>query len=213
MSMSYNFIAIEGNIGVGKTTLAKKLSKDYRSRLILEEFSNNPFLSDFYNSPEKNAFSLELFFMAERYYQLNKNKEYDLFHPITFSDYFFIKSKIFAQNNLTSNELNLFNRLFDIMLPSVIKPDCILYLYSSIFNLQKNIFHRGRDYEQNISSKYLQDIQERYLDYFKKQKDYPVLLLDVTDIDFVHNHVMYEKIKESIMQREYKIGINQITIK
>ena len=99
------------------------------------------------------------------------------------------------------------------MLPSVIKPDCILYLYSSIFNLQKNIFHRGRDYEQNISSKYLQGIQERYLDYFKKQKDYPVLLLDVTDIDFVHDQIMYEKIKESIMQREYKIGINQITIK
>ena len=151
--------------------------------------------------------------MAERYYQLNKNKEYDLFHPITFSDYFFIKSKIFAQNNLKSNELILFNRLFDIILPSVIKPDYIVYLYSSVKKLKNNISQRGRDYEKNISCQYLQDIQDRYLDYFKKQKEYPVLLLDVTNIDFVRDHSMYNKIKQSIIQKDYEVGIHQINLK
>ena len=117
--MFYNFIAIEGNIGSGNTTLAKKLSKDFQTRLLLEQFSDNPFLPEFYKSPEKNAFPLELFFMAERYYQLKNQKEQDLFNPVTISDYFFMKSKLFAQKNLYSDEKQLFNRLFEIMLSSL----------------------------------------------------------------------------------------------
>ena len=117
--MLYNFIAIERNIGSGKTTLATKLSKDFKARLLLEQFADNPFLPKFYESPEENAFPLELFFMAERYHQLKNKKEQDLFQPLTISDYFFMKSKLFAQNNLQSDEQQLFNRLFEIMLASL----------------------------------------------------------------------------------------------
>ena len=111
--MQYNHIAIEGNIGSGKTTLASMLAKDYNIRLILEEFADNPFLPKFYKEPEKHAFPLELFFMAERYHQLKKTKEQDLFKPQKISDYFFVKSKLFAQNNLQDDERRLFNRFFE----------------------------------------------------------------------------------------------------
>ena len=112
--MKYKHIAIEGNIGSGKTTLAKMLASDYNMKLILEEFADNPFLPSFYNNLQNNVLPLELFFLAERYYQLKKNQEKDLFQSSLISDYFFIKSKLFAQNNLKDDELQLFNRLFDI---------------------------------------------------------------------------------------------------
>ena len=194
--LPYKHIAIEGNIGSGKTTLATMLAKEYKLKLILEEFAENPFLPKFYNSPEKHAFPLELFFMAERYYQLKKLKEQDLFQPIIVSDYFFVKSKLFAQNNLKHDEMQLFNRLFDIMFSSLTKPDVLVYLYAEIFRLQSNIKNRGRDFEQNISNGYLQDIQDKYLDYLRKQNDFPVLLLDVTDVDFVRDIGVYKSIKD-----------------
>ena len=194
--LPYKHIAIEGNIGSGKTTLATMLAKEFKLKLILEEFAENPFLPKFYNSPEKHAFPLELFFMAERYYQLKKLKEQDLFQPIIISDYFFVKSKLFAQNNLKNDEMQLFNRLFDIMFSSLTKPDMLVYLYAEIFRLQSNIKSRGRDFEQNISNEYLQDIQDKYLDYLRKQNDFPVLLLDVTDVDFVRDIDVYKSIKE-----------------
>ena len=157
--MYYSFITIEGNIGSGKTTFAKKLAKDLNAQLILEQFSENPFLPKFYKSPEKYAFPLELFFMAERYRQLKIQNEQDLFQPFSISDYFFIKSKLFSQNNLKSDELKLFNRLFEIMSPSLSNPDLLIYLYVDIDRLQQNIKKRGRTFEQNISDNYLQNIQ------------------------------------------------------
>ena len=111
--MQYNFICIEGNIGAGKTSLAKKISEDCNARLILEEFANNPFLPNFYKEPEKYAFPLELFFMAERYKQLKEVMVQEIFSSFTVSDYFFIKSRLFAQNNLSKDELTLFYRLLD----------------------------------------------------------------------------------------------------
>ena len=149
--MIYNHIAIEGNIGCGKTTLATMLSSDIDARLVLEQFADNPFLPKFYSDPEKHAFPLELFFMAERYHQLKNLKEQDLFKPQIVSDYFFVKSKLFAQNNLKKDEMQLFNRLFDIMLSSLSKPDLLVYLYSDVVRLQQNIKNRGRDFEQNIA--------------------------------------------------------------
>ena len=137
--MSYRFISIEGNIGAGKTTLASKMSSDFNARLILEEFEDNPFLARFYESPKEYAFPLELFFMAERYHQLKRYQEQDLFQPFIISDYFFIKSKLFAQNNLTEDELQLFNRFFDIMSNSLNLPDLLIYLHCDIVKLQMNI--------------------------------------------------------------------------
>jgi len=194
--MKYKHIAIEGNIGSGKTTLAKMLASDYNMKLILEKFDDNPFLPNFYKNPEKNVLPLELFFLAERYNQLKKNQEKDLFQSSLISDYFFIKSKLFAQNNLKDDELQLFNRLFDIMCPSILVPDLVVYLYSDIIKLQSNIKKRGRIFEQNISNDYLQNLQSIYLDYLKKQDVFPVLILDITDVDFVLDMNIYTLIKE-----------------
>ena len=209
--MQYKHLAIEGNIGSGKTTLASMLSMDYNARLILEEFSDNPFLPKFYQEPEKNAFALELFFMAERYHQLKELKLQDLFQPNIVADYFFVKSKLFAQNNLKQDELQLFNRLFDIMLSSLSKPDILLYLYADVGRLQKNIKKRGREFEQNISDEYLQNIQEKYLDFLKKQNDFPVVMLDVTDVDFVSDLSIYKKINE-LLKKEYELGVHNFVL-
>tara|TARA_B110000467_G_scaffold117204_1_gene107970 strand:- start:46 stop:672 length:627 start_codon:yes stop_codon:yes gene_type:complete len=202
----YSHIAIEGNIGSGKTTLATMLANDIDARLVLEQFADNPFLPKFYSDPEKHAFPLELFFMAERYHQLKNLKEQDLFKPQIVSDYFFVKSKLFAQNNLKKDEMQLFNRLFDIMLSSLSKPDLLVYLYSDVERLQQNIKNRGRDFEQNISDEYLQNIQDKYLDFLRKQSDFPVLLLDVTNVDFVADKNIYDKIGELIFV-EYSVGV------
>ena len=204
--MLYSHIAIEGNIGSGKTTLATMLANDVDARLVLEQFADNPFLPKFYSDPEKHAFPLELFFMAERYHQLKNLKEQDLFKPQIVSDYFFVKSKLFAQNNLKKDEMQLFNRLFDIMLSSLSKPDLLVYLYSDVERLQQNIKNRGRDFEQNISDEYLQNIQDKYLDFLRKQSDFPVLLLDVTNVDFVADKNIYDKIGELIFV-EYSVGV------
>jgi deoxyadenosine/deoxycytidine kinase len=204
--MLYSHIAIEGNIGSGKTTLATMLANDIDARLVLEQFADNPFLPKFYSDPEKHAFPLELFFMAERYHQLKNLKEQDLFKPQIVSDYFFVKSKLFAQNNLKKDEMQLFNRLFDIMLSSLSKPDLLVYLYSDVERLQQNIKNRGRDFEQNISDEYLQNIQDKYLDFLRKQSDLPVLLLDVTNVDFVADKNIYDKIGELIFV-EYSVGV------
>ena len=209
--MQYNFICIEGNIGVGKTTLAKKISKDSNARLILEEFTNNPFLPNFYKEPEKYAFPLELFFMAERYKQLKGVKEQEIFSTFTVSDYFFIKSRLFAQNNLSSDELILFYRLFDIMLASLPKPDLLIYLHTNIKSLQANIKKRDRSYERDITDEYLLKIQEKYFDFFKKQKDFPVLIIDIIDADFINDNTTYRKIISAIKQ-PYSLGVHQIDL-
>ena len=205
--MQYKHLAIEGNIGSGKTTLATMLANDLDARLVMEQFADNPFLPKFYSDPEKHAFPLELFFMAERYHQLKDLKEQDLFKPQIVSDYFFVKSKLFAQNNLKKDEMQLFKRLFDIMLSSLSKPDLLVYLYSDIQRLKQNIKNRGRDFEQNISDDYLQNIQDKYLDFLMKQSDFPVLLIDVTSVDFVADKNVYDKIRE-LISVEYSIGVN-----
>ena len=209
--MYYKFISIEGNIGVGKTTLAKRLSLDFKSRLLLEQFANNPFLPKFYKNPKEYAFPLELFFMAERYSQLKKHKEQDLFQPITIADYFFIKSKLFSDTNLGPDEKRLFNRLFEIMFSSLSTPDLVVYLYSNIDRLQKNIQKRGRVFEKEISNEYLQNIQEKYLDFLNKQNMFPVLILDVSEVDFIENKCVYQKIK-SLISSKYDIGVHRFNL-
>lgn len=209
--MYYKFVAIEGNIGSGKTTLATKLAQDYKARLLLEQFADNPFLPKFYKSPENNAFPLELFFMAERYHQLKNLTEQDLFQPLTIADYFFMKSKLFAQNNLHADEQQLFNRLFEIMLSSLSPPDLLIYLYADISHLQQNIKKRGRPFEQEISDDYLQNIQNKYLDYLRKQKSFPVLILDVSLVDFKTEKTVYEKVKK-LINCKHKIGVHQFNL-
>ena len=209
--MQYNFICIEGNIGVGKTSLAEKIAADCNARLVLEEFANNPFLPKFYKEPAKYAFPLELFFMAERYKQIKQLREQDMFSDFTISDYFFVKSRLFAQNNLSEDELKLFYRLFDIMLSTLPKPNLLIYLHADIQCLQKNIKKRDRTYEQDITDHYLLKIQKKYLDFFNKQNDFPVLIIDVTNTDFVQNDSVYQKIFSAI-KKPYSLGLHQLSL-
>ena len=209
--MRYKFVVIEGNIGAGKTTLATMLAKDYNARLVLENFKENPFLPKFYKDPEKHAFPLELFFMAERYHQLKKQKEQDLFQPLSIADYFFVKSKLFAQNNLQKDEQQLFNSLFNIMSSSLPKPDLLVYLYADVSRLQMNIKKRGRSFEQKITNEYLQNIQDRYLDYLRKQTYFPVLLLDISNVDFKEDKKVYKAISV-LLDKTYALGIHQVDL-
>ena len=199
MNMQFNFIVIEGNIGSGKTSLSKKIANNFNGNLILEEFADNPFLPKFYKEAERNAFPLELSFMAERFQQLSGEKsKADLFTEFRISDYSFFKSTLFAQNNLKEDELNLFNQLYHIMFSSVRKPDLLVYLHSKVGRLQENIKKRGRDYEQNIKDEYLKNIEDKYFDYIKKQNDFPVLILDVSEVDFIEDEKIYQQIISEI---------------
>src|ERR1043165_204234 len=167
--MQYHYIAIEGNIGAGKTTLAHLLSKRLNARLILEEFADNPFLPKFYENPDQYAFPLELFFMAERYKQLKDMiHTKDLFQSITISDYLFTKCLLFAKVNLPDEEFRLYQRLFEIIHQQLVHPDILIYLHAPVAKLQANIKRRNRPYEQNIPDQYLFNIQETYTHYIKQ---------------------------------------------
>ena len=213
MSIPFSFINIEGNIGSGKSSLSKKIAADFGANLILEEFEDNPFLPKFYEDPEKNAFPLELSFMAERFQQLiGKESNLNLFSKIKISDYSFFKSKLFAQNNLKEDEYNLFNKLYNIMFSSIKHPELLIYLHSNIERLQKNIQQRGREYEQNIDNEYLKNIEKKYFDYLKKQDNFPVLIIDVSNIDFVKEKKYYQKIITEIQHFDVKQKVKKLIL-
>ena len=205
--MNYKSISIEGNIGVGKTTLAKLLSNYLGYKLILETFENNPFLKDFYENLNKNALPLELFFLAERYELLKLNSE-DMFFSGTVSDFIFDKSKLFAVNTLKDYELNIFNKIFSLMKKSVKNPEILIYLHSDLSSLQNKIAKRGRDYENNIQSDYLKKLNDTYLDYINKRSEFPVILIDVTNLDFKNNSKHFKLIKNIIFQ-EHDNGVTK----
>ncbi|HOH83103.1 MAG TPA: deoxynucleoside kinase, partial [Bacteroidales bacterium] len=199
----YDFIAIEGNIGAGKTSLSTKIAQQFDARLILEQFEDNAFLPKFYRDPEKYAFPLELTFLASRYQQLKEQLTHkDLFQTFTISDYYIYKSLIFAKKTLQDDELALYTRLFNIINGTLPKPDLLVYLYVEVPRLKRNIITRGREYEQDIEHDYLERIQSGYFDFIKQQTDLRILILDVNKVDFVHCEADYEKILGIIM-REY----------
>jgi len=213
MNMQFNFIVIEGNIGSGKTSLSKKIAADLNGKLILEEFADNPFLPKFYKDAEQNAFPLELFFMAERFQQLSsESMKSDLFSEFSIADYSFFKSKLFAQNNLKEDELNLFNRLYSIMFTSIKNPNLLIYLHSEVSRLQENIKKRGRDYEQNIKDEYLKNIENKYFDYLKKQTDFQVLMLDVSKVNFMKDEKIYNQIMNEIENFEKDVRIKNLVL-
>lgn len=213
MSIPFSYINIEGNIGSGKSSLSKKIAADFDANLILEEFENNPFLPKFYEDPEKNAFPLELSFMAERFQQLiGKESNLNLFSKIKIADYSFFKSKLFAQNNLKEDEYNLFNKLYNIMFSSIKHPEILIYLHSNIDRLQRNIQLRGREYEQNIDNEYLKNIEKKYFDYLKKQNYFPVLIIDVSNIDFIKEKKYYQKIIFEIQHFDLKKKVKKLIL-
>ena len=210
MDNNYNFIAIEGNIGAGKTSLASLIAKEKNAKLILEEFEDNSFLPKFYKDPDRFAFPLELSFLAERYQQLkDKLGAKDLFKTFTIADYFINKSLIFSRKTLQSDEFKLYNTLFEIINQSLIKPDLLVYLYANVGNLQSNIRKRGREYEQQIEDNYLEKIQESYFEFIKQQTNLRILIIDTNNLDFVNNEEDYKYIS-SLIFRDYEIGIHRI---
>jgi deoxyadenosine/deoxycytidine kinase len=185
--MNHHFIAIEGNIGAGKTTLAHMLARHFNARLIHEQFADNPFLPKFYENPAQYAFPLELFFMAERYKQL-KELVYtaDLFQSVTIADYLFTKCLLFAKVNLPEQEFRLYQNFFDILQSQIVQPDILIYLHAPVSKLQSNIRKRNRPYEQGIPDNYLFSIQEAYTHYIR-QHNVRTLFVDVSNADFLDN--------------------------
>ncbi|MCK5134421.1 MAG: deoxynucleoside kinase [Bacteroidales bacterium] len=207
--MNYNYLVIEGNIGAGKTALASMLAQDTGSRLILEQFSDNPFLAKFYKDPERYAFQLELSFLSERYQQIKTELSHpDLFQQTVVSDYFLAKSFIFSKYNLKDDEMKLFEKLFSIINLQIPRPDLYVYLHVSVKKLLDNIKKRGRSYEQNIQEEYLKEVQDGYFGFFKSQTELKILVIDTNKVDFVNNKADYQQIKKIIFEREYKSGMN-----
>ncbi len=209
--MNYHFIAVEGNIGAGKTTLAHMLSRHFHSRLILEAFAENPFLPKFYENPQQYAFPLELFFMAERYKQLKELVHTkDLFQRVTIADYVFSKCILFAKVNLPQEEFRLYQNFFDIIYQQLVQPDLLIYLHAPVRQLQKNIKKRNRSYEQGIPDKYLFDLQETYLNYIK-QHNVKTLVFDVSNADFLGNQQQFQVILDAL-DKNYDEGQHYFTL-
>ncbi|MGB2232567.1 MAG: 2-amino-4-hydroxy-6-hydroxymethyldihydropteridine diphosphokinase [Flavobacteriaceae bacterium] len=189
---SFNYIAIEGNIGAGKTTLASMMSVDFNARLILERFADNPFLPKFYEDPKRFAFTLEMSFLADRYQRISDDlSQLDLFCDFIVSDYDIYKSLIFSKITLEPDEFKLYRTLFKLMYKDIAVPDLYIYLYQSSEQLKSNIKKRGRDYEQQIELEYLEKINSGYLEFLKSQKEMRVKIIDITSRDFVSNRSDY----------------------
>ena len=195
-----NYIAIEGPIGVGKTSLAKLLSKRLSAKLILEKFEDNPFLSEFYNDPTRFAFQTQLFFLLQRYQQQQDIRQVDMFHNLLISDYMFIKDRLFASLNLDDKEMNLYDSIANMMERNVINPDLIIYLQADTATLMKNIDKRGRNFESNISYEYINELNEIYTVYFFRYNDTPLVIINTNNIDFVHNPGDLDQVIQYIKQ-------------
>lgn len=195
----YKYIAIEGNIGAGKTSLAKKIAIDFNSKLILERFADNPFLPKFYKDPERYAFTLEMSFLSERYQQISEDlSQLNMFNELIVSDYDIHKSLIFSKVNLNEDEFSLYRKLFYDMYKQTLKPDLFVFLNQEIPRLQKNINRRGRDYENEITDEYLLKINSGYFEFFKSRPDINFKIIDISDLDFVENRLDYLSIIDSI---------------
>jgi len=191
-------LAIEGVIGVGKTSLARQIARAYEGRLILERHDENPFLQDFYRDPARFAFQAQLFFLLSRFQQQQELGQQDVFHPLTISDYIFAKDKIFAYLNLEERELKLYEQVYSTVERGASKPDLIIYLQSSVERLMRNIRRRGRNYEKNITEEYIKALNEAYNHFFFHYHETPLLVVNTTSLDFVYKEEDLETLKNQI---------------
>lgn len=211
LTPAYEYIAIEGNIGAGKTSLAHMLSREFNARLILEEFEDNSFLPKFYTDAQRYAFPLEMSFLAARFNQLKRQLlEKDLFQQHIVSDYIFAKCMLFAKTTLNDDEFELYLKLFEIIHVQMRQPDLLIYLHNPVKKLQWNIMNRGRSYEQKISDEYLQSLSDAYLAYLHANTHLRILLVDCSSIDFVARPEHYQSLI-SLACKEYTPGIHHIS--
>jgi len=194
------YIAIEGPIGVGKTSLANLMSKELSARLIREEFDENPFLPDFYKDPERFAFQTQLFFLLQRYRQQQELRQVDMFQKLLVTDYMFVKDRLFASLNLGEKEMQLYDTVANLLERNIIKPDLVIYLQADTDTLMKNIALRGREMETDITYEYIDALSQVYTEYFFRYQDTPLVIINTNNIDFVHNEDDLKEVIKYIRQ-------------
>jgi deoxyguanosine kinase len=194
------YIAIEGVIGAGKTTLARMVGETLGARVVLEQFEENPFLKDFYRDQERYAFQTQIFFLLTRYKQQRNLFQGDLFQSFIVTDYIFEKDKIFAYLNLQDEELKLYETLVNSIEHNIPTPDLVVYLQSSVPRLMSNIKSRGRSFENHMSESYIKDLNEAYNYFFFRYKATPLLIVNATEIDFVGNKDHYDQLVREILR-------------
>ncbi len=196
------YICIEGVIGAGKTSLAKKLAEKFNGRLIKEEFEINPFLEKFYDNRKKFAFQTQMFFLVNRFKQLQFINHEELFHEYIISDYVFDKDRIFAAINLSNEEFNIYDILYNSLNKEMRKPDLVVYLQANVDKLVSNIKKRGRRMEKHIAKEYLSELSEAYNNYFFKYSNTPLLIVNTNEIDFVNNQKDFDDLCNAIFRED-----------
>ena len=194
------YIALEGPIAVGKTSLAQLLSKELGARLILEDFEDNPFLAEFYNDPERFGFQTQLFFLLQRYRQQQELRQVDMFQKLLVTDYMFVKDRLFASLNLNEKEMQLYDTVANLLERNVIKPDLVIYLQADTDLLMKNIAKRGRAMENNITWEYIDALNQVYTEYFFRYQETPLVIINTNNIDFVKNENDLQEVINYIRQ-------------
>ncbi len=194
------YVAIEGPIGVGKTSLANLLAERLGARLIMEGFDENPFLSDFYEEPQRYAFQTQLFFLLKRYQQQQELRQVDMFHNLLIADYMFVKDRLFASLNLDEKEMTLYDTVANLLEKNVINPDLVIFLQADTNTLMRNIARRGREMEKNISEEYIDALNQLYTEYFFRYQDTPLVIINTNNIDFVHNQGDLDEVINYIRQ-------------
>ena len=196
------YIAIEGVIGAGKSALAKKIKDKLNAELVLEQFEANPFLEKFYSDRKRYAFQTQMFFLINRFKQQEELKQGNLFTEYIVSDYIFEKDRIFAYLNLSGEELKLYESIFPLLERSLNKPDLIVYLQPSVDRLIYNIKKRGRKIERNITRSYIEELSEAYNNLFFRYNKTPLLIVNSTEIDFVHNEEDFNELFKQIFRED-----------
>ncbi len=194
------YIAIEGPIGVGKTSLAQLLSTELGARLVLEDFEDNPFLPDFYNDPERFGFQTQLFFLLQRYRQQQDLRQVDMFQKLLITDYMFVKDRLFASLNLGDKEMQLYDTVASLLERNIIRPDIVIYLQADTDVLMKNIEKRGRNMEKNVTWEYIDALNQVYTEYFFRYQDTPLVIINTNNIDFVENENDLKEVIDYIRQ-------------
>ena len=202
MNSDVKYIAIEGVIGVGKTTLAKKLRDRLNAQLILEQFEANPFLENFYSNRKRFAFQTQMFFLVNRFKQQQELSQENLFTEFNVCDYIFEKDKIFAYLNLSSDELKLYENIFPSLSRDLRKPDLVVYLQSSLERLIYNIRKRSRKIERNLSRSYIEELSDAYNHFFFRYNSTPLLIVNSTDLDFVHSEEDFSELYKQIFRED-----------
>lgn len=197
------YIVIDGPIGVGKTSLATLLAQELNARLIFERAEENPFLTDFYQDPARFSFQTQIFFLMNRFSQQEEFSQHDLFNQVTISDYLFAKDRIFAYLNLNEHELGLYEQIYRMIEPKIVRPDLVIFLQADTETILRRIRQRARTFEQDVSYEYIEAVNDAYNHFFFRYAETPLLVINTSDIDFVHNPTdLDDLVRQIVSMRE-----------